>query len=72
MLRKPLPILSPEEDEALMRKAGFRDIHVFHASFAFRGWVARACDQGLFGVSPKVRGVQMNFPSRRGSTCSTT
>jgi hypothetical protein len=42
MLRRQSPILSPEEDQALMRKAGIRDIHAFYASFALRGWVARA------------------------------
>lgn len=39
---KQLPILSPEQDEELMRKAGFTDIRVFYAALAFRGWVAYA------------------------------
>lgn len=36
-----LPLLSPEEDEALMREAGFADVELFYAGFTFRGWVAR-------------------------------
>jgi tRNA (cmo5U34)-methyltransferase len=37
-----LLILSPEEDEALLRDAGFFDVSLFYAGFAFRGWVAYA------------------------------
>jgi tRNA (cmo5U34)-methyltransferase len=37
-----LPILSPEEDEQLLREAGFSEIQFFYAAFAFRGWVAYA------------------------------
>ena len=37
-----LPILSPEEDEELLRKAGFSAIQTFYTALAFRGWVARA------------------------------
>jgi tRNA (cmo5U34)-methyltransferase len=37
-----LPILSPEEDEACLRDAGFADVALFHAGFTFRGWVATA------------------------------
>lgn len=39
---KQLPILAPEQDEELMRKAGFSDINVFYTGLAFRGWVAYA------------------------------
>ncbi|MFC5066733.1 class I SAM-dependent methyltransferase [Flaviflagellibacter deserti] len=35
-----LPILSPAEDEALLREAGFCDVGLFYAGFTFRGWVA--------------------------------
>lgn len=35
-----LPILSPEQDEALLRTAGFTDVTLFYAGFTFRGWVA--------------------------------
>lgn len=37
-----LPILTPEEDEALLRGAGFRDVAVFYGALTFRGWVATA------------------------------
>lgn len=37
-----LPILSPEQDEALLRDAGFTDVALFYAAFTFRGWVTRA------------------------------
>jgi tRNA (cmo5U34)-methyltransferase len=39
---KQLPILAPQQDEELMRKAGFSDINVFYVGLAFRGWVAHA------------------------------
>ena len=35
-----LPILSPEEDEALLREAGFGGVELFYAGFTFKGWVA--------------------------------
>lgn len=34
-----LSILSPEEDEALLREAGFSDVGLFYAGLSFRGWV---------------------------------
>lgn len=37
-----LTILSPEDDEAILRAAGFTDVQLFYAGFAFRGWVACA------------------------------
>jgi tRNA (cmo5U34)-methyltransferase len=37
-----LPALSPEQDEALLREAGFSDVSLFYAAFTFRGWVAYA------------------------------
>lgn len=37
-----LPILAPEEDERQLREAGFHDVSLFYAGFAFRGWIARA------------------------------
>jgi len=42
MLASTLPILSTEEDEAVIHDAGFRDISTFYAAFSFRGWVATA------------------------------
>ena len=41
-LAEHLPALSPEDDEALLREAGFSDVALFYAAFTFRGWVARA------------------------------
>ena len=35
-----LPLLSPEQDEALLKEAGFVDVALFYAAFTFRGWVA--------------------------------
>lgn len=37
-----LPILAPEEDEQLLRDAGFGEVSLFYAGFTFRGWVAYA------------------------------
>lgn len=37
-----LPILSPDNDEAMLREAGFSDVQLFYAGFAFRGWVGYA------------------------------
>ncbi|CCJ06344.1 class I SAM-dependent methyltransferase [Methylocystis sp. SC2] len=34
-----LPILSPEQDEAILLDAGFTDVTLFYAGFTFRGWV---------------------------------
>lgn len=38
-----LAVLTPEEDEAILREAGFSDVQMFYMGFAFRGWVASAC-----------------------------
>jgi tRNA (cmo5U34)-methyltransferase len=37
-----LSILAPEEDEAMLRDAGFADVRLFYAGLSFRGWVASA------------------------------
>lgn len=34
-----LPVLTPEQDEAMLRDAGFVDVALFYAGFTFRGWV---------------------------------
>ena len=39
---KALHSLSPEQDEDLLRQAGFSDATLFYAAFTFRGWVAYA------------------------------
>lgn len=42
MIEARLPILAPEDDEQLLRDAGFSGVSLFYAGFAFRGWVAYA------------------------------
>jgi len=37
-----LSILSPEEDEAMLREAGFSNVSLFYAGLSFRGWVGYA------------------------------
>lgn len=37
-----LSILSPEQDEALLREAGFSNVSLFYAGLSFRGWVGYA------------------------------
>lgn len=35
-------VMAPEEDEAILRAAGFRDVALFYAAFTWRGWVGYA------------------------------
>jgi tRNA (cmo5U34)-methyltransferase len=35
-----LTILTPEQDEAILREAGFSNVSLFYVGFTFRGWVA--------------------------------
>ena len=37
-----VPMLSPEEDEEILQKAGFSDVSLFFAPFTWRGWIAHA------------------------------
>lgn len=37
-----LPVLSPEEDEAILRRAGFAAVSLFYCAFAWRGWIGYA------------------------------
>lgn len=37
-----LHILTPDEDEHVLREAGFTDVSQFYAAFTFRGWVGYA------------------------------
>ncbi len=37
-----LPILTPEQDESILREAGFSHVSLFYVGFTFRGWVAYA------------------------------
>lgn len=39
-LAASLTILSPEEEEALLHEAGFREVRQFYAALTLRGWVA--------------------------------
>ena len=39
-MKERLPALSPAEDEAVLRDAGFTDVELFYAGFTFKGWVA--------------------------------
>ena len=39
---RSLCLLSPEEDEAILREAGFSQVTPFYTAFAWRGWVAQA------------------------------
>jgi tRNA (cmo5U34)-methyltransferase len=40
VMKERLPVLSPEDDEAVLREAGFTGVELFYAAFTFRGWVA--------------------------------
>lgn len=37
-----VPMLSPEQDEEILQKAGFSDVSLFFAAFTWRGWIAYA------------------------------
>lgn len=37
-----LPILAPDQEEALLHEAGFGNVTLFYTAFSFRGWVAYA------------------------------
>jgi len=39
-IRAKLTILAPEEEEAMLRQAGFTGVSLFYAGLSFRGWVA--------------------------------
>lgn len=41
-ISEKLSILTPEQDEAIFRDAGFSNVSLFYAAFTFRGWVAYA------------------------------
>lgn len=42
MMAERLPLLTPADEEDLLREAGFSDVALFYAAFSFRGWVATA------------------------------
>lgn len=37
-----LPLLSSDDEQALLDQAGFSDVALFYAAFSFRGWIATA------------------------------
>lgn len=37
-----LSVLSPEEDEAMLREVGFSGVSLFYAGLSFRGWIGYA------------------------------
>ncbi len=39
-LSMQLPILAPDEDEALLREAGFEDVGTYYTALTLRGWLA--------------------------------
>lgn len=41
-ITEKLAILTPEQDEAILREAGFSNVSLFYAGFTFRGWVGYA------------------------------
>jgi tRNA (cmo5U34)-methyltransferase len=42
MMADRLPLLTPAQEEELLREAGFTEVALFYAAFSFRGWVASA------------------------------
>jgi tRNA (cmo5U34)-methyltransferase len=38
-MKERLPALSPEQDVAILREAGFANVELFYAAFTFKGWV---------------------------------
>lgn len=47
-----LTILSPDEEEAMLRQAGFADVSLFYAGLSFRGWIAYAASPSADSSSP--------------------
>lgn len=39
-LKRRLPVLTPQQDAALLSEAGFSGIDLFYCAFTFKGWVA--------------------------------
>ncbi|GHC93009.1 methyltransferase [Pseudorhodoferax aquiterrae] len=37
-----MPLMTPNEEEGLLRLAGFVDVELFYAALSFRGWIATA------------------------------
>jgi tRNA (cmo5U34)-methyltransferase len=43
-IKDRLPVLSPSEDESILRNSGFVDVDLFYAAFTFKGWVCHKPD----------------------------
>jgi tRNA (cmo5U34)-methyltransferase len=37
-----VPVLTPEQDRAILQEAGFTDVTEFFSAYTFRGWVGYA------------------------------
>ena len=42
LMAERLPLLTADEEEHLLRAAGFEDVERFYAALSFQGWVASA------------------------------
>lgn len=42
VIERVLPVLAPEQDEALLREEGFKHVSMFYAAGVFRGWIGYA------------------------------
>lgn len=42
LIERVLPVLAPEQDEALLREEGFKEVSMFYAAGVFRGWIGYA------------------------------
>jgi tRNA (cmo5U34)-methyltransferase len=42
MMMERLPLLTPAQEEDLLREAGFTDVELYYAALSFRGWVGTA------------------------------
>jgi tRNA (cmo5U34)-methyltransferase len=41
-MMKRLPLLTPAQEEDLLREAGFTDVELYYAAFSLRGWSGTA------------------------------
>ena len=42
VIERVMPVLAPEQDEALLREEGFKNVSLFYAAGVFRGWIGYA------------------------------
>ena len=42
MMMERLPLLTPAQEEDMLREVGFTNVELFYAAFSFRGWVGTA------------------------------